>query len=340
MLKTSMDINAFCAYPFQRLKFSSDGYVTMCCFQTRKCLGNILKQKFEDIWFGSLAQEIRNETIQGRLHAKCQQPTCPFFHSHHLETETFVQKQYPTQFEIDLPMQHCNVGGENPDEDNPACIMCERHRVFEKQEDKLDQICEKIKKYVRFLDAIHIQGVSEPFWKNRIFEIIEILDIKPYKNKLRISTTTNGTLLNSKCRARFLKLPLSSLTWSIDASTPETFKSLRRWNSYSSVVNNLKNYAKERTPEQHLRIHNNINLININDVEGMVELAAETKVDCLEFNATYSVPQICVNKSNYKQFVDAQEKIIDLSNKLGVNTKFMRNLFLDYSKKRFPLDII
>ena len=60
----------------------------------------------------------------------------------------------------------------------------------------------------------------------------------------------------------------------------------------------------------------------------MVRIAAEVGVDRLDFNATYDVPAICVNKENVHIFKEAQEKIVYLSRELGVNTTFMRDLTL------------
>ena len=92
MLKTTTIVNAFCSYPFQRLKVTCEGDVTMCCFQQRKCLGNILKRSLEDIWFSPLAEAIRKETIEGRLHPKCQIKSCPFFQRGNLEIKEVEQE--------------------------------------------------------------------------------------------------------------------------------------------------------------------------------------------------------------------------------------------------------
>lgn len=305
----------------------------MCCFQERRCLGNILEQSLEKIWFSPLAHEIRKETLEGKLHPLCQTVSCPFYHRTNRVALDVYARTYPSQFEIDLPMQHCNIGGENPNDKNPACIMCERNMSwFHHQEDKLNEVCKKLRPYMKYVDAVHIQGIAEAFWKDRIFEITDLLDFEQHKNKVRISTTTNGTLMTEKRRKRFLDFPLSTITWSLDASTPETFKKIRRLDMYPRIVENLKAYAKERDPKnQFLHIHNNINTINIGEVVGMVELAAEVGVNCLDFNATYGdLPGICVSKDNIHLFREAQYKIMETSKKLGVYTTFMRNLVLDF----------
>ncbi len=308
----------------------------MCCFQQRHCLGNILAQSLEKIWFSDLAEDVRRQTIEGILHPTCQIDSCPFFHKVQKTPYSIIRKMYPSQFEIDLPMQWCNIGGEKPTPDNPACIMCERHTRFERQQDRLDEICYKLSPYIRHVDQVHIQGIAEPFWKERIFDLIDKLDVPKYQEKIRITTTTNGTLMNKERRARFLSFPKSTITWSLDAATGETFQKIRRFKTFDRIVESLKAYCSERNPErQYVHIHNNINLINIHEVTGMVELAAEAGVTCLEFNPTYGIEGICVNKDNAHLFCEAQERIMERAYRLGVNVVFMRDLALDLKIPNF-----
>ena len=334
MLKTKTQISSFCSRPFKRLKFTPEGDVTMCCFQERKCLGNILKNNLEEIWFSPLAEDIRKETLANNLHTICKVDSCPFSKNKVQQPEDFIAKMFPDEFEIDIPSQHCNIGGETPSVKNPACMMCERHLRDPKdfyQQDNLEQVCKKLKPYIRHVKWLHIQGVAEPFWKDRIFDVLEYLGVKENKEKIWISTTTNGTLMNERHRKLFLEYPMSTITWSMDAGSPEVYKVIRRVDMYNKIVENLKNYSKEIKSGQFIHIHNNINVINIEDVDKMVYLAAEVgKINRLDFNATYGIPAICVNKENVHIFKEAQKRIMALSKKLGVYTTFMRNLTLDF----------
>jgi MoaA/NifB/PqqE/SkfB family radical SAM enzyme len=332
MLKTDVHISAFCSRPFKRLKFTPEGDVTFCCFQERKCLGNILKTDLKDIWFSPLADAVRRETLQNNLHRTCKIHSCPFFHNKVQIPEEFFAKSFPSEFEIDLPSQHCNIGGENPNIKNPACIMCERHLRNAKdfyQEDKLEEVCRKLRPYMQHIKWLHIQGVAEPFWKDRIFDILEYLDLKNNKEKIYISTTTNGTLMNERHRKMFLEYPNSTIVWSLDAGSREIYKVIRRVDMYNVILNNLKNFIKEKRFSNRVHIHNNINVINIEDVDKMMLTAHDLGVDQIDFNATYGIPSICVNKENVGIFKEAQIRIMALSRKLNVFTTFMRNLTLD-----------
>jgi hypothetical protein len=332
MIKNS----GICDLPFQRIKISSEGSVSMCCFQERGCLGNILHTSLEDIWNSQLAKEIRQETLAGRLHKVCQIVSCPLFHLHNPPSQTVELQELPIDWEIDLPNQHCNIGGEKPTTSNPACLMCERHLFWFPQLDCLHEICKRLKPYNTHLRSLHIQGVAESFWKDRIFEILEWLDIQPGQEQVVISTTTNGTIFTEPRRRRFLKHPRSVLTFSVDAATPETYKLIRRVDLFHRVKENFLAYSRERNPEkQDLRIHNNINLLNIHEVEQMVELAAQANCP-IDFNPTYAAPLICVDKDNAYLFHAAEQKIKQRAEELGVKVTFMRNLALDFDPVPLP----
>jgi MoaA/NifB/PqqE/SkfB family radical SAM enzyme len=330
---TPENVTTYCSYPWTKIKINPLGDMAMCCFQYDNALGNLLKNSFEEIWNGQMAQQIRFEMSNKIIPNPCKcSVSCPF--------NAVVQKQYfelkypskPTELEIDLPSQHCNIGGEKPDEANPACIMCERHRVGWKdfwQQDHLEELCSKLLPIVDNLKYIHVQGIAEPFWKNYIFQVLDWLNVPKYKNQITVSSTTNGTLITERCRARFLEYPKSTMVWSIDAATPETFIAIRRIDAYKKIVENLTNYCKERNANhQHVKIHNNINTLNLHEVEQMVELAAATGIEEINFNPTYNTLNICVTNDNAHLFQEAEDKIRRRASQLGVNATFMRPLSL------------
>ncbi len=309
------DLKVFCRLPFHRIKISSDGMVNMCSYQAQWGIGNIIEQSFEEIWLGKTARDIREEVLRNRLHSNCSTQNCPFLTSVRKPIDIDFNK-FPIELEIDLPMQHCNT----------TCIMCERNLNYKEQDDKLQQICEKIKPYVMYLKDIMIVGIAEPFWKGKIFEILNWLEFDSFKETIKVVTITNGSCPEV---LDFLKFKKSCITFSLDSSTEETHKIIRKTN-FNDVVSNLMAYASKRTSSQRLRIYNNINLFNLREVESMVEMAHQAKVDELDFNATAGLHQLGVNEDNAYLFFQAQNKIIRRAKELGVNVSFSRNLYLDY----------
>jgi molybdenum cofactor biosynthesis enzyme MoaA len=334
-----MEVMAFCGYPFNRLRVTSEGNCAMCCFQRPDPLaaesdvyiGNVLEKPFDEIWFGEEAEAVRTYTLEGRLHKKCNVPGCPFVLMKNPGPPVrVIYNEYPTFLEIDLPNTHCNIGLENPGPAHPACIMCERSAPFFKPEkDRLKEVLDRIKHVIPNLNQIHIQGIAEPFYKNLLFEILDILNFDKYKHQITISTTTNGTLLHKHVREEYLRrVPRSITNFSIDAATPETFKKIRILPLFDKVLENLYAFSKERVrARQFLRICNNINIHNVHEVVGMVRIAHKANVEYIEFNPTdgFNTP-ILVNDENCGLFKKAQLDIIAECEKLNVPYNFIRPL--------------
>jgi len=293
----------------------------------------------KDIWNSKLANDIRESILRGELHPTCgMSQNCPYLVCDRIPQKT-QWMQMPDELELDLPNQHCNIGGENPSPQHPACLMCSRHKHFERQGDRLDEICTLFSSYMKHLRIIHIQGVAEPFWKDRIFEILNNLNFWPYAKQIRLTTYTNGTILNEKRIKKFMRVPNHNLTFSIDAATPETYKKIRRINAFDKVVENLMICSELcQRGKQYLQIHNNINTINLGEVVGMVELAAKARVSYIDFNPTYLTDGICVNKDNVHLFKQAEKEIREAAKKLKISVAFMReSLTLDFEREAISL---
>lgn len=320
------------------LKEESDAYI-----------GNVLESGFDEIWFGPQAEAVRNDTIAGTLSKKCQCPGCPYAS---MQKPYPIKKigfgEYPSFLEIDLPNTHCNVGGLKPGPASPACIMCERSAPhFRPEANHLMDVLSHIKHIMPCLHQIHIQGISEPFYQTRengylLFDVLDALDFDAHSSRISLSLTTNGTLFKKSVRQEYLKRAPNSITnFSIDAATPETFKRIRIFDCFDKVLENLYAFSEERVRQrQFLRIHNNINTMNVGEVVGMVHIAHKANVEYVEFNPTNGFNHlILVNESNCGKFSKAQSDIIEECKKLNVPYNFIRPLDLDITKNLIQLTI-
>ena len=52
---------AFCYAPFVNLMFDTRGSVRACCQSVTHSLGNITQQSLSEIWFGEVAEKLREE---------------------------------------------------------------------------------------------------------------------------------------------------------------------------------------------------------------------------------------------------------------------------------------
>ena len=307
-------------------------------------IGNVLENNFDEIWYGEQAEAIRDSTHEGILHPKCQCPGCPFQAMNApYPTQQITYNEYPNFLEIDLPNTHCNVGGLNPDPvTSPACIMCERASpLFKPEKNHLFEVLDRIKHIMPNLHQIHIQGIAEPFYQTReegylLFDVLDALDFDKYADKITVSVTTNGTLFKKSVREEYLKrIPHSITNFSIDASTPETFKRIRIFDCFEKVLENLYNFSKERVrPRQFIRIHCNVNTMNVHEIVGLVKISHNAKVEFLELNSTNGFNhKILVNENNCGIFAKAQQDVIDECERLGVPYNFIRPLDLGLTNK-------
>jgi MoaA/NifB/PqqE/SkfB family radical SAM enzyme len=313
-------------------------------------IGNLLKNTFDEIWFGDVAEEIRRDVLKGDLHKKCQCPGCPYLPLRKpYPIQNFIYNEYPNFLEIDLPNTHCNVGGLHPDpEKSPACIMCERAGpAFRPEENHLFEVLDKIKHIVPNLYQIHVQGIAEPFYQTRqdgflLFDVMDILEFDKHAHQITLSITTNATLLKKDVRQRYLNRAPNSITnFSIDAATSETFKAIRIFDCFEKVLENMHAFDKERVRErQFLRIHNNINIMNVHEVVEMCRIAKSVRAEYVEFNPTNGFNhKILVNDKNCGLFAKAQQDIIEECAKLEQPVNFIRPLDLNLTEQLVQLTL-
>ena len=332
--------STFCSLPFRKLKVHPNGDVNMCCYQ-KGILGNLFEQNVSDIWHGFLAKEIRQSTLDSNLHTVCKGwGACPFLNIP-LEPKCFsADKEFPSSIEFDLPNTHCNIGGLSPTPES-ACFMCPRSSpLFRPEPDHSLEIAGHLKCLMPRLSELRVQGTAEPFWKGRIFEILERLEFERYQDTCTFSTYTNGTIFGKHERRQFSALcPRAAIFFSVDASTPETYIKIRRLNVFSRVVDNIGNFIAERGKTQRVDIANNLNLLNIDEAVRMVELASDLGVDGVQFNPTHDGGEaredfrhLRVGPENYERFDEAERNIRVRAQELGIKVFFVRPLGLDFAE--------
>jgi hypothetical protein len=335
---------SFCSLPHTKLIINAEGSVSQCCLQKTQ-LGSILGDKtILDLWNSPLAKEIRQTTTNGRLHKVCTSwNACPFIVSERYMQEFQVHEnfEYPTYMELCLPDKHCNIGGENPTENNPACIMCVRNYDFNKNQPSTDILCEKAKPIMPHLQHLCVLGVAEPFWKDIVFRVFDKLGFEDHKDHITFTTNTNVICLVEHTIERFFAtVPKSDISFSLDAATPDTYRKIRRADAYDQVIKNIEIYMDYRDKHggcknHHVYIYNNINLLNVHEMTKMVETAYDLGIASMIMLPTHdqcgrvNMGELTLNGKNIKVFRKAAEDAKKRAEELGID--------LHYSK---PFDII
>jgi MoaA/NifB/PqqE/SkfB family radical SAM enzyme len=333
---------AFCILPFTTIKITPDGGVNMCCYQTyNPPIGNILKESLSDIWFGQIAEEIRKTTLASKLHERCiGWNACPHINTSLEPVWGFTFPQFPRSLELDLPDTHCNVGGTSPTPDT-ACFMCARSRPgFTPQEDFTLEIINRIKPFMPWLNRVKILGIAEPFWKDKVFEILNLLDYERYKKRCTFITWTNGTVFTPERQARLIEAcPTAEINFSVDAATPETYRAIRRLDLYETVIKNIKNFVRIKKDTHTVNITNNLNLKNLHEAVDMLRQAKGMGVDKIIFNPSHNsggkdrpgLTEFLVSPSNAHLFRQAQVAVEEEAKRIKMPVVIVRQFDLGLS---------
>ncbi len=331
---------SFCSLPYTKLILNSWGEVSMCCHQLTQ-LGKLTEESsLIDIWNSPLAKEIRKVSDSGQLHSVCTSwNSCPFLVKERTmyPISMYRRAAFPVYLEICLPDKHCNVGGETPSADNPACIMCRRNFHIPDQPDLTEFLCEKAKPLMPYLKYLCVLGIAEPFWKDAVFNIFQRLEFHRYKHQICFTTNTNGICLSERVATRFFKeVEISDLAWSLDSASKETHKKIRRLDAFDLVCKNLGRWLKLRdqfggSSNHKVCIYNNINMLNVHEMTAMVEMVADFRVEKMIMLPTYDqsgvvkLGDLMLCDSNKHIFKAASEKAMIRANELGVNLQYSKS---------------
>lgn len=142
--------------------------------------------------------------------------------------------------------------------------------------------------FVRIVESIRptnitLSGVGEPLMSPHLVELIRIA--KTFG--VSINTTTNGTLLTPERSVELVKSGLDLLKVSVDAATPETYRSMRGANTFWHVLdgirmlNDLKKQLHSATPA--IRFNYVVSQHNYQEMAETVKLAEKLGVPAIYF---------------------------------------------------------
>jgi len=338
-----MKLKVYCNRPFTRIKIDEDGQYHSCCHQTVK-YGNVFEEdlSIKDALRKQIALDVKSAVLNNKLHSSCNNHTCPFWSGREEPVDNVEEVElnvWPQSIEINLPTTHCNIGGLKPTPDT-ACQMCPRsHHDFDRVYNhpiRTKEIAEWIKPAIPHLNNLSILGIAEPFWKDQIFDVLDILEFKEQPHQPFVWTFTNGTIFTPRLQDRFIEYFRpesygSALNFSMDAGTPETYKEIRRINAFSQMVKNIKSYTeKTKGTNNFTMASNNINLLNLHEMKEMIDVAREAGVPKVRFELTYVIngtkinKNLLCNKDNWEKFWEAQLEVQKYADEIGYDLEWYR----------------
>lgn len=342
-------MKSYCILPFRRIKIDADGSYQSCCHQTNY-YGNLIKDgtSLEQAFKSKELVDVKSSVLSPNLHTSCKNTQCPMYFTD-LKRELPVElSKYPIEVELSLPSTWCNIGGLNPTPDT-ACIMCPRsstkYMSLQPKEDHTDQLLDILKPAIPHLKSLSVLGVAEPFWKGRVFDVLDKLDWKAHKEGKWFWTYCNGSIFGDKYQDLFLNeyTSLSSIGFSIDAATPETYQKIRRIDFLPTIQRNLEKYFKKVHDLEPGRDTSftayNINMLNLHEMEDMLRFGNSIGVFKVQFTLTYTSvdgmamkSNLLCNESNWQLFWEQQQKVEQLAKELNQRVEFYYPFHKGYLK--------
>lgn len=244
---------AGCYAPFTSLYFHPTGDVRACCINTKYLLGNVARQRLDDIWNGSAVQIMREamrtyEFVRGCAHCIWQIRDGNFTANdvsyrpvHAMKYDELPAaadgRYWPTNMEFNLS-NVCNL----------ECVMCygELSSAIRSRREKLpplpkvygDEFFADLRKYLPRLRMASFLG-GEPFLIREHFVVWDILIEEGAT--ARCCVTTNGTQYNAKIERVLEQLPMA-INVSMDGVRAETLEGIRLNVRYDEFMANLRRF--------------------------------------------------------------------------------------------------
>lgn len=200
---------------------------------------------------------------------------------------------------------------ENTNVCNGKCFMCPYPTMKRKKGTMSKKLYKKIIDEAKQLkiEYINLHNFGEPLADKDFVWRIKYAKSQGIK---RISTNTNGTLLNKKLSQNIIKANLDEIYISVDAATKKTYQKIRIGLNYDLVQKNIKELISLRKKFK----------------------ANKPKIilDFLEFNLNQAETNKFINK--WKNLVDKVciSQIHDWSNKKKIDLKNPINNYVDFSQ--------
>ena len=135
---------------------------------------------------------------------------------------------------------------------------------------ELIMICDQVPK----LERVALHGIGEPILNQELPNMIRYLK----KRRAFVFFNSNGVLLDERCQNQLIDTGLDELRISLDASSPEGYKTIRNSDKFNLIISNVQAFS-ERITSLHVS-HPKLSLWylgtreNISELPSFVRLAA------------------------------------------------------------------
>ncbi|MCO4795022.1 MAG: SPASM domain-containing protein [Bacteriovoracaceae bacterium] len=242
----------FCPRPFEYLEMGNpteDGLPCFCCCPTwvPTSVGDISKQSLEDIWNSKEMQNIRQSILDGS-YSYCNKDLCPEIRDNRLLEKKYLfnEKHQKIVKENLVVLDGPKILNLSNDRScNLTCPSCRVEKIMITHGEEYEQMK---KVHMKLLDdsLVNLELIifcssGDPFASHLYRRLLFGLDGEKYPN-LKVQIVTNGLLFNSEVWDQMKKIHgnIDSVFVSVDASTEDTYRIVRRGGELSDLIPNLE----------------------------------------------------------------------------------------------------
>jgi wyosine [tRNA(Phe)-imidazoG37] synthetase (radical SAM superfamily) len=232
-----------CKVPFEYLEVHHMGVYSCCPAWLPTKLTDV--DDVKNVWKSETLKKVQESILDGS-YSHCVEELCPVLselinqgtvdRGFFITKDEFAKNDYTDPKIINYSFDRsCNL----------SCPSCRKEPIMANN-DEISEIDVTIKdienSYGEKLKGLYISGTADPFASKSFRKLLTQFDRKKYPNVQDIHLHTNALLLNKTMWDKMDKVQsiIRIVEISIDASTKETYETIRRGGNWETLIENLK----------------------------------------------------------------------------------------------------
>lgn len=290
----------FCSKPWDFLEINAGGRAACCCpAWLPTSIGNLLDQRFWEVWNSEPIQAIRKSVLDG-TYQFCRPANCPLISAGILplkksivderlrkiiDEELVTTSDLPAKFNLCYD-NSCNLNC-------PSCRINHINVVTGEEYNRRLIIHQKVvdvvfsEKNVRKI-TLNITGSGDPFGSKLYRDFLTSIDGKKYPN-VTFDFQTNGVLFTENYFEKICGIHsnIGRVAVSFDAATEATYNVLRRGGNWNQLIENMVfiNRLRAEGIIKRLEIEYVVQTLNFSEMPDFVKITSQFEsVDVISFS--------------------------------------------------------
>ncbi|MBZ9577962.1 radical SAM protein [Patescibacteria group bacterium] len=165
---------------------------------------------------------------------------------------------------------------------NLKCKICTTYKFPSQKKQELT--VDEIKNIILQADRMRIKTIvfsgGEPFLRNDIFEIIKFVN---ENTQMKVTVTTNGTLIDRDVASKIIDAKVNNLQISLDGASDKTHDYIRGQGSFKKTLEGIKILNQLKDTELTIGLSFTVNIFNYTEMLLLLDLGRELSINHILF---------------------------------------------------------